>query len=187
MTTGTLLKIRLDLKAALREGIDLWASGKFPEAFSHFQSIRHFFDETTPVYLRQYLCDLGLVYRALGQHERAIDEYEKALAIESVDDNDESDIAAVHANLAYALLYLNHPGEALAHLAQPEEYFRRTFQTILLGEVLETRASIELSLGRESALETAQEAYSLLHDCGDAQAAERASRTLQQAKEYFAA
>jgi tetratricopeptide (TPR) repeat protein len=164
---------------AIREGNDLWRANNFRDALIHYKAIRPFFYEAGPIYLRQYFCNLGIMYCELGRYEEAISNYESALAIEQTSEDEDSDIAAVNANLANVYLFLNRPDEAHAYLCQPEEYFRRAGDLKRVGEVMETRARVFLSQCRiDEAICAANEAYDLLRWYSDDEAKMRAHRTL---------
>jgi tetratricopeptide (TPR) repeat protein len=130
----------LKLESAIKEGNDLWRRNEFPQMLTHYKAIRHFFDESEPVYLRQYYCNLGIAYFENGDYRQAKSQCEKALAIPQVSAEEDSDIAAIHANLANALLLLGQTDEALFYLQYAEDYFRRANQKDRLDEVLETRS-----------------------------------------------
>jgi tetratricopeptide (TPR) repeat protein len=174
-----LTKTQLHLKAAIRKGIDLWLDDDYEGALRHFESVRDFFDESEPVYLRHYYMDLALVYRALGQYDLAIEENRKGLAIRPHEGHEFLDVASIKANLGYVLTCLERFDEAHGYYTEAEKYFESIYDYANLGEVRELRARAFLAQGlREKAEIAAQEAYDLLRSYSDAKAAQRAHRTL---------
>jgi tetratricopeptide (TPR) repeat protein len=173
-----LTKIQLHLKAAIRTGINLWLEDEHRRALDHFESVRHFFDGE-PEYLRHLHCNKGIVLRALGRCDEAIDEYKLALQIEVGSEEEKSDVAAVRVNLACALIYSNRAEEAFEHLDYAEDFFQKSYENHHLGEVLEARARALSQLGKhEEAIVTAKQSLDILWSYFDSTARERAARTL---------
>ena len=180
MTIATPTKFQLQLKGVIRDGIELLNAGKLVEALNHHLSIRSFFNEFEPEYLRHFLCNLGLVYYEMGEYQLAINYLMEALGLEPAQDHEHSDIAAINVNIANVLLLLGRPDEAHTFLVQPEEYFISAYDSEKHGEVLETRARAFLMEGKNAlALTAARIAVNLLLEyCEDSRPTGRAIRTL---------
>lgn len=179
MTTSTVqTEKQLRLEESIIEGNDFWRDGKFKEMLAHYLSVRKFFDESEPRYLRQCLINLGIARHELGQYEQAVDAYAQALEIE--DEKDASDIAACQANYGDALLNLGRLEEARNYLNEAESYFEGAYEHISLAEVLETRARVYLAMGEYyAAVMTVNRAMSLLLGFSDlSKLIERGRRTL---------
>jgi tetratricopeptide (TPR) repeat protein len=175
----TLTKTRQRLSQANLEGIGLWSAGEHEAALKHFLAIRSFYDDSEPLYLRFYHCNLGLIYRALDRLDLAVDEYLIALGIPITEERETGDIASINANLAYALLHLKRYDEAHLFLTDAANYFEGISDSANLGEVLETRALIFLAQNNpDEAVEAAQKAFDLLRGYSDGDAVRRAHRTL---------
>lgn len=160
LSETVLTELQTNLKAAIREGIDLWEAENYAEALKHFQSVGRFFVKSEPNYLRQYYCNLGIVYRALDRLDLAVIEHERALEIEPHSERERSDVAAIKANLAYALMHLERFDEAHKHLNEAVKYFRSRRKHKRLGEALETRARAYLAQGKTGkAVKAADKAY----------------------------
>jgi tetratricopeptide (TPR) repeat protein len=157
--TETVLTEKLSL--AIAEGNDHYRVGDFSAMLAHYKAIRIFFEDSDAFHLKQYLINLGIAYHELGFYDEAINEYMRALAVEG----DEIDEITCGANLGDALLHQGRSDEALTFLAQPERYFRGSFNRERLGEVLETKARALLALNRKfDALAAALEAVNLLYE-----------------------
>lgn len=167
--TETVLTEKLSL--AIAEGNDHYRVGDFSSMLAHYKAIRIFFEDSDAFYLKQYFINLGIAYHELGFYDEAINEYMRALAVEG----DELDEITCGANLGAALLHQGRSDEALTFLAQPERYFRGSFNRERLGEVLETKARALLALGKKlDALAAAHEAENLLYAfCMDREATKR--------------
>lgn len=167
------------LRKAIRKGIELWKVKKYAESLSHLESVGTFFDESEPIYLRHYLCNLGIVNRALGQSDVAVTLYTQALSIPAKTGGERSDIAAINANLGNVLIDLERPDEAHKYLAKAEKYFREYSKHKLLGEVLENRARAYRAQGKvKRSRAVAHEAYKIMRRHSKAKAVRRVLGTL---------
>jgi tetratricopeptide (TPR) repeat protein len=178
LSETVLTELQANLKAAIREGIDLWEAERYSEALSHFQSVKRFFVKSESVYLRHYYCNLGIVYRALDRLDLAIVEYERALEIEAHGKSTKSDVAAIKANLAYALMCMERFDEAHKYLNEAEKYFKKSRKHKRLAEVLETRARAYRAQGKIGKAEkAAHKAYKIMRRQRDAKAVLRTLQT----------
>jgi tetratricopeptide (TPR) repeat protein len=180
MNSTVLTQTQTHLKQANRAGIDLWMAGEYERALVHFETVQFLFDESEPAYLRNFLINLGITYRALGRSPEAVDCYMRAIEVPAEDEADYLDINLAIGNLANALLDLKRAGEAHDFITQAEEYFTRIYDQEHLGECLETRARIQRALGdRNMAIQTARRAVNMLFEFSeDSSAIGRAIRTL---------
>jgi tetratricopeptide (TPR) repeat protein len=186
MTEPVLTEYELKLKAAIKEGNDLWRADDFKGMLRHYLTLRQFFEDAPPAFQRFYYCNLAIAYREAGQIEQAIEGYLKALQVKG--EENESDIATINANLACAQLFQNRPDEALIYLSQPESYHRTNVPVgveekgewaFRLGNALESKARALHSLEDDGAIKAAKEAVDLLLEyCADSKATGRAIRTL---------
>jgi len=170
--------VQTKLKKALGDGIKLRKRGLFDEALSHYASIRVFFDESDPAYLRRYLNGVGVIHFNLGSHTQAVELYEQALNLPIADSYEELEDAAVKGNLANALVELRRTSEAHAFLDHAERVFREHQVDDWLGDRLETRARAYLiDSENEKAWKAINEAVGLLMHCFDEESLEIAIKT----------
>lgn len=167
------------LKAAIRKGNELWAEEKYVEALNHLQSVRGFFDESEPIYLRHYLGNVGIVQRALGRADLAVTLYMEALGIPVTTEDEHSDVAVLNANIGNVLIDLQRPDEAHAYLTKAEEYFRNNSKHKLLADVLENRARAYLAQREiKKARTAAHDAYKTARRHSKARTVRHTIRTL---------